>query len=112
VRALAARRAATHARVAAFRAVVETYIDVLADVRSVLYPATGALGRLEVVRDSIDERVIAPADVRDAYDAAGDALLAFVHALAPDTAWAAGRLPPRGIARDPVDEARARELRA
>jgi acyl carrier protein len=98
-RALAARRAATHARVAAFRAVVETYIDVLADVRSVLYPATGALGRLDVVRDAIDERAIAPADARDAYDAAGDALLAFVQALAPDTAWAEGRLPPRGIAR-------------
>jgi acyl carrier protein len=110
-RALAARRAATHARVAAFRAVVETYIDVLADVRSVLYPATAALGRLDVVRDAIDERTIAPADARDAYDAGGDALLAFVQALAPDTAWAT-RLPPRGIARDRVDDARARELRA
>ena len=108
-RALAARRAATHARVGAFRAVVETYIDVLADVRSVLYPATGALGRLDVVRDAIDERTIAPADAREAYDAAGDALLAFVQALAPDTVWAT-RLPPRRIARDPADD--ARELRA
>ena len=109
-RALAARRAATHARVAAFRAVVEPYIDVLADVRSVLYPATGALGRLDVVRDAIDERAIAPADARAAYDTAGDALLAFVQALAPDTAWAATRLPPRGIEREHV--AGARELRA
>src|SRR5262249_25655543 len=88
VRALTARRAATHACVAAFRAVVETYIDVLADVRSVLYPATAALGRLDVVRDAIDERTIASAEARDAYDGAGDSLLAFVQALAPDTAWA------------------------
>jgi hypothetical protein len=108
-RPLAARRAATHARVAAFRAVVETYIDVLADVRSVLYPATAALGRLEVVRDAVDERTVSPAAARDAYDGAADALLAFVQALAPDTAWAT-RLPPRGIAREDADH--ARELRA
>jgi acyl carrier protein len=110
-RELGARRAATHERVAAFRAVVDTYIDVLADVRSVLYPATGALGRLDVVRDGIDDRTIAPADARAVYDTAGDALLAFVQALAPETAWAT-RLPPRGITRDRAAEERARELRA
>ena len=108
-RELAARRAATHARVAAFRAVVDTYIDVLADVRSVLYLATGALGRLDVVRDAIDERTIAPADARHVYDMAGDALLAFVQALAPDMVRAT-RLPPRGIEREHV--AGVRELRA
>jgi acyl carrier protein len=100
-RGLTARRAATHARIAAFRAVVETYIDVLADVRSVLHAAARELGRLDDVRGAVDARTTSAGAVRAAYDAAADALLGFVQAIAPDTAWAAaGRRPPRAIERD------------
>jgi len=111
LRALASRRAATRARVGELRAVVETYIDVLADVRIVLYAATGELGRLDVVRELVDERAIGAGDVHDAYAGAAEALLAFVQTLAPDTAWAPGRRPPRGVVREQADT-RAHELRA
>jgi hypothetical protein len=106
----AARRAATHRACAAFRAVVETYIDVLADVRSVLYPATGALGRLDVVRDASRRARDRAGRCARRVRRGGDALLAFVQALAPDTGWARP-LPPRGI-RAIASTTPGRELRA
>jgi acyl carrier protein len=110
-RALRARRVATRARVVSFRTVVETYFDVLADVRSVLHAAARELGRLDDVRGAVDERTTSAGAVRAAYDAAADALLGFVQAIAPETAWAAaGRRPPRAAECDV--ETQAHGLRA
>jgi len=95
----AKRRAATNDRVATFRAVVETYLDVIVDSRTDLHAAARELGRLDLVRRAADERAMDATETGEAYDSIRAALLAYVHALRPRVVETPARLPPRGIAR-------------
>jgi acyl carrier protein len=97
---LRAARLATDAQVEGFRAVVETYLDLLAESRTVLHAATRELGRLAVVRTAVDGGVVTADEITDAYDSIADALLCYVHALQSLVAWTRTRLPPRAIAPD------------
>ena len=95
---LAGIRASTAGRIAAFRAVADTYLDVLADSRPILRGAASELGRLDGVRCSIDEHALDAKGVCDAYDAIADALLSHVHALQSLEGAPRMRLPSRRIA--------------
>jgi hypothetical protein len=98
---LVARRKVTDEHVLAFRATVETYLDVLTDSRPILYAAARELGRLDVVRCAIDVRTTSLREARDAYDSIADALLCYVYALQSLAAWRRARLPPRGVTATP-----------
>jgi acyl carrier protein len=109
---LAACRTTTNDRVAAFRTVVETYLDVLDDSRTILHAAARELGRLGLVRRAIDERGMNADEVCAAFDSIADALLCYVHALQSQEAWLRTRLPPRAISSRPTDSTDRQELRA
>jgi hypothetical protein len=91
------RRAATDESLAAFRAVIEAYLDVVEDSRSILHAVTRELGRLTVVRAAVDARTVTEGETHDAYDAIADAILCYAHALQSVVAWTCTRLPPRRV---------------
>jgi len=95
---LAGTRAATADRIAAFRAVAETYLDVLEDSRTILHAATRELGRLGAVRRAIDEQAMDAKETGDAYDSIADALLTYVHALQSLVGAPRTRFPVRRVA--------------
>jgi acyl carrier protein len=109
---LALCRSTTDDRVAAFRTVVETYLDVLDDSRAILHAAARELGRLDLVRRAIDERGVVADEVSAAFDSIADALLCYVHALQSQVAWLRTRLPPRAISPRPARSTEPQELRA
>ncbi len=106
---LAACRSMTDGRVATFRTVVETYLDVLDDSRTILHAAARELGRLDLVRRAVDERGMVGDEVSAAFDSIGDALFCYVHALQSQVAWLRTRLPPRA---HPTRSTQPQELRA
>ncbi len=95
---LAGTRAATVERIAAFRAVAETYLDVLDDSRTILHVAAHELGRLDAVRRAVDEHAMDVKETCDAYDSIADALLSYVHALQSLAGAPPTRLPARRMA--------------
>jgi acyl carrier protein len=109
---LASSRCATNERVGAFRVVVETYLDVLDDSRTILHAAARELGRLDLVRRAIDERGMDTDEVTAAFDSVADALLCYLHALQSQVAWLRTRLPPRAISQRPSRSSEPAELRA
>jgi acyl carrier protein len=109
---LADRRRTTNDRVAAFRAVVETYLAVTDEARPILHAAARELGRLDLVRCGIDERVMQPDEVASAFDSIADALLCYVHALQSHEAWTRSHLPPRAMSRPTAAQPERQELRA
>jgi acyl carrier protein len=109
---LAVCRSTSDDRVAAFRTVVETYLDVLDDSRAILHAAARELGRLDLVRRAVDERGMVADEVRAAFDSIADALLCYVHALQSQVAWLRTRLPPRAASPRPTRSSEPQELRA
>lgn len=109
---LFARRRTTDECVTAFRSVVETYLDVLDDSRTILHAAARELGRLDLVRRAIDERGMDGDEATAAFDSIADALLCYVHALQSQAAWQRTRLPPRSISPRASRPGEQHELRA
>jgi acyl carrier protein len=109
---LAGCRGTTDDRVAGFRTVVETYLDVLDDSRAILHAAARELGRLDLVRRAVDERAVNVDEASNAFDSIADALLCYVHALQSQAAWLRTRLPPRAMSARPDRTTEQHELRA
>ena len=109
---LALCRATTDDRVAGFRTVVDTYLDVLDDARTILHAAARELGRLDLVRRAIDERGMDTDEATAAFDSIADALLCYIHALQSQDAWRRTRLPPRAMSERPARSIDREELHA
>ena len=102
VKVLAGPRATTTDRITVFRAVVETYLDVLEDSRPILHAATQQLGRLDALRRAVDEHAMDVDETRDAYYAIADALLTYVRALQSRMGASRTRLPSRRVSSEDV----------
>ena len=94
---LADSRAASNGDVVRFRAVVETYLGVLADARPAIHAAARELGRLELVRRAVDEHLAPAGEVRDTYDGIRETLADAVDALRARDGRTPRRRPPRAI---------------
>jgi acyl carrier protein len=101
---VAEARATSDRQVRTFRAVVETYVDVLDDARATLHAAARELGRLAAVRRAVDERTVGVHGAREAYDTVGDVLLGHVRALESLGTVTRMRLPQRPVVPGQDDE--------
>jgi hypothetical protein len=103
-------RTATNDDVARFRAVVETYLEVLADVRPAIHAAARELGRLDLVRRTVDEHLAVAGEIREAYDTIAETLADAVDGVQGRDEPTSRRRPPRAMA--PSRQRNREELRA
>lgn len=108
-RTFAEARDATNGEVARFRAVVETYLEALGDARPAVHAAARELGRLDLVRRAVDERLASRGEICEAYAGIVEVLAEAVDALQARDGRTPRRRPPRGITprRDDQQELRA-----